>query len=284
MRSGWSAAILLWVVVAVCAAGQVEQDGRAVSPGVEIIGRIEHEPLAESSGIIASRQHEGIFWTHNDSGHPAVLFAITRTGELVAELPVAARNVDWEDIAIDGQGRLYIGDIGNNRRDRTEIAVHRLEEPDPRAPAAAGERLAVERTWRLRYPDRPFDAEALFIHEDHGYIISKLMPGRPAGLYRFPLDARDGATTLEGVAEVPVRMPVTAADISADGQRLAVLSVGGLHVFEIDGKPEAVAKAAVRHVRYLHPMIEAACFVEDGVLVTAESREVFLFRVEDRVE
>src|SRR5687768_5857115 len=32
----------------------------------ERVGRIEHEPVRESSGIAASRRHPGVFWTHND--------------------------------------------------------------------------------------------------------------------------------------------------------------------------------------------------------------------------
>jgi hypothetical protein len=248
---------------------------------ISIVGRIGHEPIEESSGLIASRQHGGVFWTHNDSGHPAVLFAIDREGKLIAELPVQARNVDWEDIAIDDENRLYIGDIGNNARRRTEVVVYRLPEPDPRAERPAGAPpLMVERNWRLRYPEEPFDAEALFVHGGHGYIISKVRPFRAAGLYRFPLEGEAGPITLERMAAVPVRFPVTAADISEDGRRLAVLTVGGLYVFQIDGDPAAVAEGRVEHIPYMHPLIEAAAFVEDGVLVTAESREIFLFRPE----
>ena len=61
----------------------------------ERVGRIEHEPVRESSGIAASRRHPGVFWTHNDKGDAARLYAIDGTGKLLAEFAVDARNDDW---------------------------------------------------------------------------------------------------------------------------------------------------------------------------------------------
>src|SRR3954452_480338 len=81
---------------------------------VEKLGRFDHRGIAEPSGIVASRKNPGIFWVHNDSGNPPVLFAVKRDGKLVREYRVEAVNLDWEDIAIDDAGHLYIGDIGNN--------------------------------------------------------------------------------------------------------------------------------------------------------------------------
>src|SRR6478735_5591600 len=61
------------------------------------VGTISDPAIPESSGIVASRKHEGVYWTQNDSGNPPALFAITREGELIREYPVGAKNVDWED-------------------------------------------------------------------------------------------------------------------------------------------------------------------------------------------
>src|SRR3954452_118827 len=92
-------------------------------------GKLESAGLDESSGIVASRAHPGIFWTHNDSGNPPELFAITREGKEVRTYKVDAKNIDWEDIALDEKGRLLIADTGNNQHDRGEVYVHRLAEP-----------------------------------------------------------------------------------------------------------------------------------------------------------
>ena len=42
-----------------------------------------------------------------------------------------ARNYDWEDISSDPEGRLYIGDIGNNDSARRNLAIYVVDEPDP---------------------------------------------------------------------------------------------------------------------------------------------------------
>jgi hypothetical protein len=47
------------------------------------VRRIEAEEIAESSGLVGSRQHAGVFWTHNDSGDASRIFAITAEGRLL---------------------------------------------------------------------------------------------------------------------------------------------------------------------------------------------------------
>src|SRR3954447_5690133 len=117
-----------WLVLALA--------GGTADGGPEPIGRLAHPAIREASGIVQSRRHPGIFWVHNDSGNPPALFAVTREGRLVREYAVAAPNVDWEDIAIDDAGHLYLGEIGNNGGRLPLRAIYQVDEPDPRAPAA----------------------------------------------------------------------------------------------------------------------------------------------------
>ena len=224
-----------------------------------IVGKLEHKSIAECSGIVASRKHAGVFWVHNDSGNPATLYAVKQDGALVGEFAVGATNDDWEDIATDDDGHLYIGDIGNNAGRRKQLVVYRLDEPDPTTSKDVT-RLKVTRQWTLTFPAAPFDCEALFVHAGHGYVISKIYFGAQAGIYRFPLDETKEPVTLEKIASVPVRTPVTAADISPDGKRLAVLSVAGLNVFDIDGDVTNVSKATVSFTPYVHATMEACTF------------------------
>src|SRR4051812_22769462 len=80
---------------------------------LERLGRLDHPPIREASGIVKSRRPPGIFWVHNDSGSPPALFAVRRDGALVREYSVNVPNLDWEDIAADDRGHLYLGEIGN---------------------------------------------------------------------------------------------------------------------------------------------------------------------------
>jgi hypothetical protein len=242
-----------------------------------VVGKLAHQPIAECSGIVASRRHAGIFWVHNDSGSSATLYAVKQDGSLVGEFAVAATNEDWEDIATDDDGHLYVGDVGNNAGRRKELVVYRLDEPDPTRSKEVV-RLKVTREWTLSFPAAPFDCEALFVHGGHGYVISKLYFGGQAGLYRFSLTEAKEPVVLEKVGSVPVRTPVTAADISPDGKRLAVLSVAGLNVFDIDGDLTSVGGATAAFTPYVHPTMEACTFTTDGaVLVATEPRQMLLF-------
>ncbi|QOV87705.1 NHL repeat-containing protein [Humisphaera borealis] len=244
-------------------------------------GRIAAKAITESSGLIASRAHPGVYWTHNDSGSPAEIFAIDATGKLLRTYAVAAKNIDWEDIAIDDAGTLYIADTGNNRRDRREVYVHAVAEPDPAKDAGAAA-LRVKTTWSLRYPgDKPFDAECLFVVGGKGYVVSKLLNLGQAGLYRFDIDPAKPRQVLEAVGVLPIRFPVTAGDVSADGKWLGINSVAGPYLFRIDGDVMKAPKVEPKRVTFASPKMEACTFTTEGLLATTEDNDLFLFRWKD---
>lgn len=244
--------------------------------GVQLLGRIDEPQLTECSGVVASRKYPGTFWVHNDGGgrKREVLYAMDRTGHVLSRFQIdGAKFEDWEDIAIDDQGHLYLGDLGNNDRKRDRLVVHRINEPDP---SRSGILESHTRRWVLRFPERPFDCESLFVHGGYGYVIAKLPAGRPAVLYRFPL-AAEQPVVLEAVATLPIVAPVTGADLSPDGRKLAVVARSGAWVFQGAGDPGQLAVTTPHAVAMRGPSIEGCCFTPEGLLATAESREVLLF-------
>src|SRR5438477_10618464 len=96
-------------------------------------GTVSISGLTEASGVAASRNNAEVLWTHNDSGHPAVVFAIDTRGRLLGTYTLPG-NTDNEDIAI-GPGPvtnvsyLYVGDIGDNSTARANIKVYQIPEP-----------------------------------------------------------------------------------------------------------------------------------------------------------
>lgn len=73
------------------------------NPPWQPIGKYTHVPIRESSGVVASHQFEGVYWTLNDSGNPAVLYATTLEGKSIGEFTVqGATDRDWEVLALDG--------------------------------------------------------------------------------------------------------------------------------------------------------------------------------------
>ena len=96
---------------------------------------LEDKAIEESSGLIASRTSPGCYWTHNDAGNEAVIYAFDSNGRRRGVWRVTgATSEDWEDISA-GPGPkpdtnyLYIGDIGDKSVSRSQITIYRIPEP-----------------------------------------------------------------------------------------------------------------------------------------------------------
>ena len=275
------------VVIAVAVAAALPTAG-----DVTVTGKLDAKEIGESSGLVASRRHADVLYTHNDHGSAPMIFAVRPSGALVRQFRVASKQTDWEDISTDDAGHLYVANTGNNDLKRTTVEVYRLTEPaDLDAPALTkkgkpkkngGETtLPVEHTWRLSFPDnKPFDCESLFVAGGHAYLVSKAArTGEQAAMYRFPLDDRATELALEKVTDLPVFRRATGAAISPDGRRLAIVADRELCLFDIvAGDPAAAGRVEPTRVPLPDKKIEGVAFVKDGVMMTAESREVYTYR------
>ncbi len=276
-RSQIKTLLLASLLAASLTAGNATELGQEIAPGVRLLAYIRDPRIKESSGVIASRRYADVFWTHNDGGGPKkqVLYAIDREGNTRASFPVIGVTLhDWEDIAIDGGGHLYIGDIGNNDAKRDTLAVYEIDEPNPQAGTGA---VSPKRAWKLKFPGAPFDCESLFVWKDQGYVVSKVFDKARAQIFRFPLEETNRPLTLELVATTKIESPVTGADVSADGTLLGLVAKNGAYVFRIDGDVTHVSKATPHHTKLKNQHIEGCCFVPHGLLATSERRMIFLF-------
>lgn len=246
------------------------------------LGRMEAKPLREVSGIIASRQHPGIYWVHNDSGNPPRLFAIRREGTLVREFRVNVPNVDWEDIASDDQGHLYIGDTGNNDGVLPLRVIYRVKEPDPAQDLPDGVPVESAVYYRFRRKEA-FDCEGLAIDDNRAYLVAKTHDKRDAEVYTLPLDppapllnpaVPERAGTLKGFTD-----PATGADLTRDGRILAVSAHDGVGLYE--RKPDGSWKRLdVRSYRS-HDDIEAVTWDGADLILAGEERGLFRIRARD---
>jgi len=170
--------------------------------------------LVEASGLVASRAHPGILYSHNDSGDTARVIAFDDQGTLVAQLNLTgATHTDWEDIALGPcpQGScIYVGDIGDNVLGRTTKTIYRFPEP-VLVPGQAATTIAVTavEAFPFSYPlgvDRFHNAETLLVHPITGemYVVTKENPGTPSVVFEFPLPLTAGTTaTLSKLATLP---------------------------------------------------------------------------------
>ena len=280
-RNQISTLLLSSFLVAALTSGNVAKSepepDQEIAPGVRLLARINDPRIRESSGVIASRRYPNVFWTHNDGGGPKkqVLYAIDLEGKTSAAFQVIGpRFHDWEDIAIDDAGHLYLGDIGNNDSRENKLAVYEIDEPDPTSGTGS---VSPIRGWTLMFPNAPFDCESLFIWKEYGYVISKVFDKARAQVFRFRLESTTEPIKLELVATTKIESPVTGADISADGNLLGLVSKAGAYVFRIDGDVARVADIEPHHTKLKDQHIEGCCFVPDGLLATSERRNIFLF-------
>lgn len=84
--------------------------------------------LSESSGAIFFNDK---LITHNDSGNDNKLYELDTISGLVTRTVTInnANNIDWEDLAQD-ETSIYIGDIGNNNGDRSDLKIYKLNKSD----------------------------------------------------------------------------------------------------------------------------------------------------------
>lgn len=240
------------------------------TPPWQPVGKYTHPGIRESSGIVASRQFDGVYWTLNDSGNPAVLYATKRNGELIQEIKVRGTlNFDWEALGIDDKGQLWIGDIGNNSRMRFDLNVVVVKEPDP---FSATETEVIAK-YPYRYPDNNVDAEGLFIVKGIPYIVSKEQSN--AVLYRFPLLKADEKQVLDRVGEFAEARLVTGAGISTDGKRLAVCTYNSLWVYDVAGDNLAQAIKGKPWILPHNFQGEAICFEGHNLYLTNEARDIY---------
>jgi hypothetical protein len=254
---------------------QAACDGKLIT---STTGTLQDPALIETSGLAVSAQNPGTLWAHNDSGDTARLFAISESGATRAIYALSgATAVDWEDIALGrgpvaGRAYQYAGDIGDNFVNRTEIVVYRVAEPV--VTGSGTQALTGVDKLTLKYPDGAKDAEALMIDPRTGeiYVIQKSLSGGAVGIYRAPADLAEGSTTVMtrvGTLTLPAGLAnaVTAGDISADGNSIAVRTYGAVHLWSRAADQTVVATLAAAECRGPVPAEgqgESVAFRPDG--------------------
>ncbi|MCF4138941.1 WD40 repeat domain-containing protein [Streptomyces sp. Tue 6430] len=220
---------------------------------------IEDSRITESSGLAASRQHPGVYWTHNDSDDGPYLYAVDgATGKTVARLTLTGVGTprDVEAISIGPGNRILVGDIGDNLGG-TWPYVWIYELPEPKELKDATVRATQ---YVVTYSDGARDAESLVVHPKTGrvYIIDKKEDG--GHLYEGPARlSASGRNVFRPVA--PIDLWATDAALSPDGERLAVRGYfGGIDYDWNAGVPKRLGRLDVP----LQQQGESVTFSADG--------------------
>lgn len=232
---------------------------------------IEDRNIREASGLVKSKLNSKspagkVFWTHNDSGDRARVFAIrvpekdddaksSKKTRVVAEVTILnAGNRDWEDLALwqdhkTNQQKLCAGDIGSYRG---EVVIYCFPEPKlsemsgtysnvSKPPSKEYFKVPFTEKIRLRYPsNEKHDAETLLVdpHTSQFLIVTKKSNNKGALYVSEPIDALSqnskGSNELKFVRTIKLygtSSGATGGDISWSGKKI-VLKSYGRYVYE----------------------------------------------------
>ena len=193
--------------------------------------------VTESSGIAMSWSNPGVFWTHNDSGDDAVLYAFDIRGRDLGGFKLRGiRAVDWEDIATfkyRGKNYILVGDIGDNDKRRAYCQLVLAEDPRINL-TKPDEGLKVEQVIRFTYEDGPRDCEALAVDPTLGkiYLVSKVLTeGGAAGIYELDIPAQQSSRryVARKIGSLDI-LGITGMDISANGRKVVLVTY--MYAFE----------------------------------------------------
>lgn len=238
--------------------------------------------LEENSGIQV--YSDNAIWVIEDNGNKDEIYKVNFNGKITKKLEVKnAKNKDWEDLAKDAIGNLYIGDFGNNSNARKSMTIFKLPNPEKEK----GEKIEAEKI-EFAYPEQKkfppkksnlyYDTEAFFHWKNALYIITKNRT-RPydgkALIYKIP--DKKGNYKAELVSEFIVCdnqkiCSITSADISSDGKKIALLSYGYLWLitdFEFDDFSKGKKQQIDLEVR---TQLESVCFKNDSTLLVSDEK------------
>lgn len=226
----------------------------------------------ESSGLARSK-NAGSFLTHNDSGGKPELYEFDINGKLLSTETVPdAKNRDWEDLAQDENGTIYIGDFGNNSNQRNDLAIYKYKPGSPTEKISFSYQNQSIKPSSSKSP--AFNCEAFFYHKNQLYLFSKEYD-KNGSVKLYSLPVQSGNYSLSPMDSIRISSPVTAADISPDGKTFVLLTYGKILLFEVSGDKIDFSKPK-GCFRFVKKQTEAILFLNNtDMLVTNEQGDMY---------
>lgn len=249
-------------------------------------GNFDYAEINESSALVKSRTWDDVYWTLNDSGNKARIFPFNSKGEVYRaewykdeagiSIPNAV-NIDWESMAVDNMGKLYIGACGNNSNARRDLAIYILNDPKPEITS----KTRAAKTIRFYYPEQKkfpaeklnYDCEAIFTANDKLYLLTKHRSDTRTSLYRFDSMDERIENPITKLDNFDIQGMVTDVDCTPDGHKLAVLTYTSIWVFE--SETDDWFNGEISWLPISAKQCEAISWNEDMLFITNEQTELF---------
>lgn len=202
----------------------------------ESLKEIKHlsKELTEISGI-EILEGSDLIWAINDSGNPNIVYGFTQKGELQQEIEIEnAENVDWEDLAKDNRGTLYIADTGNNDNDREDLTIYIIEDFLQQKEEATAKKIEFSFEDQEAFPaddeNMNFGSEALIYKDEFLYMFTKNRSKHPDGTVNvYKLPAKPGTYKAKKIGSYQTcegkrACWITAASINPEENEVILLS------------------------------------------------------------
>ena len=203
---------------------------------------IENENINESSGLACSKRDRHVLWTHNDSGHMPIIYAMDHKGKDLATFHLESnawedtlQAYDWEDMdAFEYQGKPYllIADTGDNMRLRFDYRIIIIKEPD----LTRQTNTVISPQWSFNFKFKnnySYDVESVAVDIVNERILLLSKRTDHALMFELPLivENSDKIQTAVKIAEFKNIKNASALDISADGQLMSINTYARIHRF-----------------------------------------------------
>ncbi|GAA4304111.1 hypothetical protein [Nibribacter koreensis] len=225
-------------------------DGFTVNTSYDLteVSKMGKKTVPESSGLEASG--DGNFWTHPDAGNEPVLYKINLSGDLLETMVVeGADNNDWEDVARGQDGFLYIGDMGNNDNLREDLQILKVDEKAKKVVGTIPFKYADQTEFPPAKQDLNFDVEGFLMHNNAFYLFTKNRGKGNDWVKLYKVNNQPGAKqNVAPLDSIEIKTKITAADISPDGKRIALLGEEWVYLFDITS-PEQVFKGTKHQIK-----------------------------------
>ena len=273
-----------------CAEVQKCDKGKALPKATNEVSELTNfaqlDQVEESSGIVKSKIHEDILWTHNDSGHEAEIypFDLKQLKDLPPIAIQGAENRDWEDLTIHN-GKIYIADLGNNFNNRLDLKI--ISFPEPKN--VKNEKVFEFNEHPISYPDyhlrssqKNFDCEALFFFKNKLYLMTKHRSDTCTKIYRFDNELSEKKSNIPTLIDhVNIHNRVSSASISPDQKSLLVLTYEAIYLFT-DFENDKFFEGKISALTIDADQCEAITFIDnESFIITNEQKEIFQLKTKD---
>ncbi len=153
------------------------------------------DELQEISGL--EMLDDSTFVALNDGGDKAVIYLLDIRGKITKKVKIEnAKNVDWEDIAVDKK-HLYIADVGNNLNERKDLVIYKVSIKKVREKKEVeAKKIKIKYKEQKEFPPEKanmrFDVEAITVYNDSIFLFTKSRANPTDGMtwvYKVPTSA-----------------------------------------------------------------------------------------------